>query len=252
MNNNPNYRGAGISGGISTKQKWDKIKEDYLKTNPSNCLTCKNILSYKHRKNKFCSRSCSAVFNNTVRIVSNDQKSKTSNTLILYQTEKYLNNPNKCEVCNSPLGYTKRKRKTCSEGCLKKQQSIAGSIGGRKSAQVQAESRRSKNEILFAEKCIEYFDKVLTNEPIFNGWDADIIIEDLKVAILWNGKWHYEKITEKHSVKQVQNRDKIKVDEIEKYGYIPYIIKDMGKFSENKVNKEFNKFLKWACIASVS
>lgn len=70
--------------------------------------------------------------------------------------------------------------------------------------------------------------------------------------LLWNGKWHYEKITEKHSVKQVQNRDKIKVDEIEKYGYIPYIIKDMGKFSENKVNKEFNKFLKWACIASVS
>lgn len=38
---------------------------------------------------------------------------------------------------------------------------------------------------------------------MFNGWDADIIIEDLKIAILWNGKWHYEKITEKHSVSQV-------------------------------------------------
>ena len=32
---------------------------------------------------------------------------------------------------------------------------------------------------------------------IFNGWDADIILTDLKIAILWNGKWHYEKLTKK-------------------------------------------------------
>ena len=34
---------------------------------------------------------------------------------------------------------------------------------------------------------------------------------------------------EKHSFKMVQNRDKIKIHEIEKFGYIPYVIKDMGK-----------------------
>ena len=35
------------------------------------------------------------------------------------------------------------------------------------------------------------------NEAIFNGWDADVIIEDIKLAVLWNGKWHYEKDNKK-------------------------------------------------------
>lgn len=115
---------------------------------------------------------------------------------------------------------------------------------GKKSAKTRAEEKRSKNEKLFASLCEERFNKVLTNEPIFNGWDADVIIEDLKVAVLWNGKWHYEKITEKHSVKQVQNRDRIKIKEIEKAGYKPYVIKDMGRYNKNFVKKEFSFFLK--------
>lgn len=61
--------------------------------------------------------------------------------------------------------------------------------------------------------------------------------------MLWNGKWHYEKITKNHSVKQVQNRDKIKIEEIKKAGYIPYIIKDTGKYNTNKVIDEFNLLL---------
>lgn len=61
--------------------------------------------------------------------------------------------------------------------------------------------------------------------------------------MLWNGKWHYEKITKNHSVKQVQNRDKIKIEEIKKAGYIPYIIKDNGKYNTNKVENEFNLLL---------
>lgn len=87
------------------------------------------------------------------------------------------------------------------------------------------------------------FKDVTTNDPIFNGWDADIIIKDIKVAILWNGVWHYKKVTKDHSVSQVQNRDKIKINEIKKYGYTPYIIRDDGKFNEEKVNMEWNLFL---------
>ena len=44
---------------------------------------------------------------------------------------------------------------------------------------------------------------------------------------------------------QVQNRDKIKIGEIERAGYTPYVIKDMGKASEKKVNAEFEIFLNW-------
>ena len=87
----------------------------------------------------------------------------------------------------------------------------------------------------------------MVNEPIFNGWDADVILPIQKIAILWNGKWHYEKITKKHSVQQVQNRDKIKLDEIKNLGYDSYIIKDLGSFDKKFVEDEFRNFQKWLC-----
>ena len=41
---------------------------------------------------------------------------------------------------------------------------------------------------------------------------------------------------------QVQARDKIKTAIIEKYGYIPYVIKDMGKYNKAFVEQEFEIF----------
>lgn len=117
--------------------------------------------------------------------------------------------------------------------------------GGCKGIQHQGDLRRSKNEIEFCKLCEEYFDNVKHNESIFNGWDADIIIEDIKFAVLWNGPWHYKQITKSHSVKQTQNRDKIKVKEIEECGWTPYIIKDMGKANKDFVKEKFNEFLKY-------
>lgn len=261
---------------ISNPNKRKTLNDTYY-SSPKKCKQCDTIIPFEKCENDFCKRSCSATFNNNIRDWKPDShfKETVSNKLTLIAKENYKLKPKKCivcgsnlpyknrkekfcskecydkkivsncSVCGSNLPYDKRKRKTCSDECLNLKLKEGGKIGGRKSAEVQAESRRSKNETLFAEKCISQFDTVLTNEPIFNGWDADIIIEDIKVAVLWNGKWHYEKITEKHSVKQVQNRDKIKIEEIKKSGYIPYVIKDMGKFNETKVQKEFDKFLKY-------
>ena len=107
----------------------------------------------------------------------------------------------------------------------------------------RSEEKRSKNEKYFCSLCENYFEHVEHNTPIFNNWDADIIIHDIKVAVLWNGPWHYRKITKAHSVLQVQTRDKIKIEEIEKAGYIPYIIKDDGKYNQKFVENEFQKFL---------
>lgn len=117
--------------------------------------------------------------------------------------------------------------------------------GGCKGIQHQGDLRRSKNEIEFCKLCEEYFDNVKHNESIFNGWDADIIIEDIKFAVLWNGPWHYKQITKSHSVKQIQNRDKIKIKEIEECGWTPYIIKDMGKANKDFVKEKFDEFLKY-------
>lgn len=148
------------------------------------------------------------------------------------------------------------KSNICSEECrtyyknhlreyLSKESLLKLSEAGKKSANIQREIRRSKNEMLFCKLCEEHFNNVEHNINIFNGWDADVIIHDIKYAVLWNGKWHYEKIASNQSIKQIQNRDNIKINEIIKFGYTPYIIKDMGKYNENFVKEKFQEFLKF-------
>jgi len=116
---------------------------------------------------------------------------------------------------------------------------------GKKSAKKQSEIRRSKNEIEFCELCKNYFNNVEHNKSIFNGWDADVILPDIKFAILWNGKVHYAPIFGQANFNRVINRDKIKLKEIKNAGYTPYIIKDIGKHNDNFVNEKFNEFIEY-------
>lgn len=151
-----------------------------------------------------------------------------------------------CENCGKEFEILNKykNRKYCCKECMKQSRFKKLSISGKKSTSMQQNERRSKNEKLFCDLCEQYFDKVGHNEPIFNGWDADVLIYDLKIAILWNGVWHYKKITKQHSVELVQNRDKIKINEIKQSGWIPYIIKDEGKYNPSFVQEKFNEFIK--------
>lgn len=187
------------------------------------------------KEKRFCSRNCANRHSFT-----EERKRKISKSLKIERTKKY------CKSCRIEIkarnktGYCRfcapRFRKITPELYIKL------SKGGRESVKIQ--TRRSKNEIYFYELCKNWFNNVKHNEPIFNGWDADVIIEDNKTAILWNGKWHYEKITESHSLEQVQNRDKIKLKEIKKCGWSAYVIKDMGKYSPKFVEEKFNEFIR--------
>ena len=112
----------------------------------------------------------------------------------------------------------------------------------RKSLRIQGDNKRSKNEIYFSELCCNTFDNVDLNEPIFNGWNADVIIHELKIAVLWNGRWHYSEIV-KGKLQQIQKRDEIKLKEIKKSGFTPYIIKDMGKYNRKFVEEQFEIFI---------
>jgi len=205
------------------------------------CKICKIEHEGTFGSGKFCSRKCA-----NTRIISEEVKDKISKTLRKseYSFVKYKK---LCITCNAEFtiqNYTQhRKNKSfCSRTCARIRNNKLRSIsGGIKSASSQ--NRRSKNEIYFSELCKSIFKDVETNVNKFNGWDADIIINDIKVAVLWNGKWHYEQITKNHSIKQVQTRDKIKIDEIRKLGYTPYIIKDMGKHNKKFVEEEFEKFI---------
>lgn len=143
-----------------------------------------------------------------------------------------------CQVV--PEG-AKKIRKTCSLECRHETRRIQG----RNSAKVQAESRRSKNEIYFAELCKLKFEKVLTNEQMFLGWDADVILQSEKVAVLWNGKWHFEKLAANHSVKQVQNRDRLKIKAIRDCGFKEYVIEDLGSFDPIFVQEKFGELVNW-------
>ena len=224
-------------------------------------VTCTENDFNKESYKQFCSRKCS-----NSRVITDEIKSKISKTL----SHKVIKNiktvktkiikpklvkPKSiklvlikyCTICNEQLsrnnktGFCKNhsnKHRHLSNETLEKMRA-----GGLKSAANQMHSRRSKNEIAFYEKCKSHFKSVLNNVQMFNGWDADVIIEDLKIAVLWNGAWHYKKIKEKHSVEQVQNRDRIKIKNIQDCGYEAYIIKDMGKFSNKKVEEEFKLLL---------
>jgi len=52
-------------------------EQEYMKE-PSLCAQCNHPLSYKKRKNRFCSSRCAATFNNTGRVRSTESKQKIS------------------------------------------------------------------------------------------------------------------------------------------------------------------------------
>jgi hypothetical protein len=175
-----------------------------------------------------------------------------------YKTPFILKNRT-CPVCNNEFKPTHCVTKLCSRKCSQEYsrreeyKEIAqknGSKGGKISATSQ--SRRSQNEIYFAEKCEDYFGKenVTTNEPCFDGFDSDIIIHKEKLAIAWNGQWHYKQISKTQSLEQVQARDRVKTSIItNKYGYRLYVIKDMGKYDRDFVDQEFEIML--MCLMDV-
>ena len=221
------------------------IKEKFDFTDK--CKHCDNMVEYTHfeRKDVYCGRSCA---NKRERSDETREKIRQSINARIDKVEKF------CLECNKDITYSKKRRRFCSRscGCKYRAKTDEGRENIRKMVEksVNTQVRRSKNEILFFEKCYEYFNNVENNKTIFNGWDADVIIHDHKLAVLWNGKWHYEKIKQGHSLSQVQNRDRIKIKEIEKYGYKPYVIKDMGRFSTEKVEMEFDNLIEYLKVNS--
>lgn len=206
----------------------------------TNCYRCGNALEYMTRVEKdkaYCSKFCSN---------SRPQTDETKQAISIANKSK-IPKIKFCKFCNKDISDKRSKTKFCSSSCGAKNyaQTDAGKQHhiniGKKSAEVT--TKRSKNEVLFYDMCHKHFNNIEHNKPIFNGWDADVIIHDIKTAVLWNGKWHYEYIRGSQSLKQIQNRDRIKINEIIIYGYEPYIIKDMGRFSMKKVEEEFNIFI---------
>ena len=192
--------------------------------NPKLCLECNTPIPYDKRHNKFFTRNCAAKYNNRHRILpvpSQERKEelrqhKIQKFIDSKTCKKYLPIEDKiCISCNKPFtpDYNIRgninPRKTCSKECLVISNKKHGSISGKISAKKR--QLRSKKEIELFELCQSYYTNVLSNHIIADSWDADIVLPDHKVAILWNGPWHYKDMGIKGvSLSQIQNRDRIK------------------------------------------
>ena len=198
------------------------------------CLFCKSrfISSTKSDARKCCSDLCVHKYAQTFT----DPHNVSIAAMEAWKRRIFIHKQKTCPVCQTK--FEGRYSKCCCDKCARERMSISG----RKSAEIQRATRSSKNEMMFANLCKSVFLNVLTNERMFNGWDADVILSHEKVAVLWNGNWHRKKLTAKHSVEQVQTRDKIKLDEIKKMGYTPYIIEDGGRENSLFVMSEFEKF----------
>ena len=206
-----------------------------------NCQIEEGVKYSKYSTGEFCSKSCACKFSSNVNRAETNKKISLGLKGFKRDTPKFEIT---CEQCDKKIlvKLSKSKQKFCSKSCSSTWLNLngRGRIAGL--ASVLSQGRRSKNEIHFAGLCKERF-IVLENVSMFNGWDADIILPELKLAVLWNGAWHYKKITGKHSIKQVQNRDTIKLKEIEAAGYKSYVIKDMGKYDKNFVEEKFKEML---------
>ena len=214
------------------------------------CKTCGNEIEREWRKDKrtirtkpleYCSRSCAnkRVFTEE----QNKKKGRVREANSRWGGGKSLK-IHRCIVCDKPI--RESKHGYCQEHYFQSDEfrrAHSITIEKQKGRSKTNRVRRSKNEILFFSLCDKYFDNVRHNDPCFDGWDADVIIDDIKVAVLWNSAWHYKKITEAHSLEQVQNRDKLKIETIQRLGWRPYIIKDMGVHNPQFVREQFQIFL---------
>lgn len=111
---------------ITKQQKDAKQRRMDYSTNPNYCSYCNATLCYDARENKYCSHSCAAIVRNTGRIISEQQKRKTINTL-KKNVRRYTKLPytkiSQCVVCNKWFPGT---RKTCSDSCYRTKNSTNG------------------------------------------------------------------------------------------------------------------------------
>lgn len=195
-------------------------------------------------KNFYCNHVCRANVTNRGRVVSDAQKSKTSNTLRKVKPRK----EHRCVACNAIFDPKRWGKKTCSRACFITRCKATGKLGGQAASVSPFTKRgRSRNEVAFYNKLLEIFPAAVHNRRMFGEYDADIILEEFKIAIHWNGPLHYRSIFGDDLLHNIQQRDILRYKAIESCGYENYIIDDSNNrgFSAQKVDLEVKLLLEF-------
>ena len=213
------------------------------------CKNCNNEFKTKHKEQKFCGLKCSAQYNHVNNIHSKNTYSEMGKkSTAMRDANRTLRKDiyKICLYCGKTFNNKPKEQKYCNIECSRTHNIILMRNG---TIQMNT-NNRGKGEIYFAELCIKYFgeDDILCNEKIFkdkNGglWDADIIIKSLKLAILYDGIFHFKQVKKGMNLNQIKSRDRIKRRVISDNGYKYYTVKDLGRFNKNFVINEFNLFI---------
>lgn len=218
------------------------------------CLLCEEL---HKNKNNFCCKRCARSYSTRFDDKTETKSAKCTSCNKIKRVNKrasakgYLCNEclfisRTCEYCEKAFkSHPKRIGRFCSRDCVRQfntRNTNMGSLGGIASASKRV--LRSKDEIALYNLIDENFHFNLRhNEPVLESvvWDADIIIDEIKTVILWNGPWHYKEMgLNNHSLKQVQNRDRIKTSLFQKNGWTVIVYRD-DEFTPLAAFKDFKE-----------
>ncbi len=124
-----------VQNSIKTGLKNLQKRIDEYNKNPKKCKNCGRDMDYEKRKNKFCSHNCAAIISNKNREFKYSEAGLKSLRecaakifSIVKPRKKKVCTPydNICEICKKifQIKWISKKKKTCSEKCLKKYQSM--------------------------------------------------------------------------------------------------------------------------------
>jgi hypothetical protein len=178
---------------------------------PINCLYCKQLIPYEqawnnHFKIRFCNNKCSAHFYNP-KTVKPVKEKINRRQLFICPCGKQLDLPKSRAA----------KRKFCSGSCRNKvtNQNIKGS---RSKAEQQLEEQLKLN--------FPTWDIIFNDRAILNGLELDVYIPHLKLAIEWNGVFHFKNIHGDDALNRTFIKDQQKQDECKRLGISLLVICD--------------------------
>lgn len=235
------------------KKGSDKYREKNYKV--QYCKYCGKELDFNHRKNQFCSNSCSASYNNINRKLNDTTKNKISISLMRKKCKRYK----RCVICNKDFEVLRLKNnkfsksKTCSSECHLKYFSQIGKETFRKlNESGKFQGWKSRNISSYAETFWvsvlnnnditydrEYVVPIDSNRKYF--LDFLITIGDIKIDLEIDGKQHQYEDRKIHD----EERDSLLKDK----GYVVYRISwneinsDVGKKMMGEKIKEFIDFI---------
>lgn len=225
--------------------KIQELKKDRIKNynkKPKKCLYCNNPLEYNKKRNKFCSKSCSASFNNKGRMVTEETKKKIRNKQLKNNDVKIVER--ECEFCGNKfiVERIKNGRLSKSEHCNSKcsNLSMKKKLSYKQKEKVKNGTHKgwqSRNILSYPEK---FFRKVLYNNELIDNCEINYPILKKDLGLNEEGNYFLDfyfrdkKIDLEIDGKQHNYEDRKKSDEIR-----DKLLKD------NKI-KVYR--IKWKCI----